>query len=84
VYRSPNRSKTIVRPSGETSSEIHDPLLVVKLAVRAAASGRSFFFAVSRVDAAEAGVWATASVGNAATNATKSPSVGIRRECMCG
>src|SRR6478752_2004579 len=30
VYRSPRRSKTIVWPSGLTSSDIHDALLVVK------------------------------------------------------
>src|SRR5918999_1761396 len=48
VYRSPRRSNTTVRPSGDTSSEIHDPFVVVKLAVRAADSGRSFFLAVSR------------------------------------
>src|SRR5437867_2451651 len=44
VYRSPRRSKTIVLPSGLTSREIHEPLLVVKLTCRPTASGRSGFF----------------------------------------
>src|SRR3982751_5411403 len=38
-YRSPRRSNTSVFPSGETSSEIHVPFVVVKEWVRAVLSG---------------------------------------------
>ena len=39
-YRSPSMSKTIVWPSGLTSSEIQVPSLVVNRAQRAGSSGR--------------------------------------------
>src|SRR5262245_6497719 len=39
-YRSPRRSKTIVRPSGVTSNDIHVASSVVKLMVRVVLSGR--------------------------------------------
>src|SRR5690348_15490841 len=54
VYRSPSNSKTIVRPSGETSSDIHVPSEVVKSMARVGLSGSSsaFFLEVSGLAAA--------------------------------
>src|SRR5437867_7099194 len=50
VYRSPRSSKTIVLPSGETSSDIHVASDVSKLTVRVIFSGSesSLIFVVSR------------------------------------
>src|SRR2546427_12319777 len=39
VYRSPSSSNTMVRPSGETSSESHVPSEVVKSTLRVGVSG---------------------------------------------
>src|SRR5437763_1605048 len=49
VYKSPSRSKTIVLPSGLTSTDIHDPFVVVKFTWRPTLSGKSgfLFFAAS-------------------------------------
>ena len=46
VYRSPVRSKTIVFPSGETSSDSHVPSSVVKAVLRVGMIGSSVFGAV--------------------------------------
>src|SRR5579864_6707194 len=53
VYRSPTRSKMMVWPSGETSSESHVPSLVANSILRAglSGSGSSFFGAASFGDA---------------------------------
>src|SRR5690348_11535101 len=48
VYRSPRRSKTIVRPSGDTSREIQVPSSVSRLIDRAATSSRSGFLGAGR------------------------------------
>src|SRR5690349_21566529 len=53
---SPNKSNTIILPSGETSSDIHVPSSVVNLSGRVGTSGSSLFGAVRRV--VSAGVWA--------------------------
>ena len=42
VYRSPSSSNTMVRPSGDTSSEIHEPSVVVKSSERVPMSGSDF------------------------------------------
>src|SRR6185503_10892512 len=47
VYRSPSRSKTMVRPSGDTSSEIHVPSSVSRLIDRVGTSSRSGFRAAA-------------------------------------
>src|SRR2546422_5807137 len=44
VYRSPSSSNTIVRPSGETSSESHVPSEVVKSTLRVGVSGSESVF----------------------------------------
>src|SRR5918993_3275552 len=63
---SPRRSKTIVRPSGETSSDIQVPSSVVNLRARVGMSGSSVFGAVRRVVSATC--WANADPATPTTN----------------
>src|SRR2546428_8710450 len=46
VYKSPSSSKTMLRPSGETSSEIQVPSCVSNSTLRVGVSGRLSFFVV--------------------------------------
>src|SRR5712671_1602719 len=65
-YRSPRRSNTSVFPSGETSSEIQVPFVVVKVWVRAVLSGSP---AVGGLDGVAPGASCAASEDDAATTA---------------
>jgi hypothetical protein len=69
-------SKTIVRPSGETSSDIHVPSSVEKSIVRAGSSGRSPFFGFD--ESAAAGVCAPATVADEWTAGATSSAAAAR------
>src|ERR1051325_587200 len=79
VYRSPRMSKTIVRPSGETSSEIHDASSVVNLSVRLVMSGSVLVRVAARAELSFCvDVWAEIGAAAMARTAAARRSRGMR------
>ena len=83
VYRSPRMSKHIVRPSGETSSEIQVASSVVKRSARGVASGSELVRAAARMRLSFwAGVWAARAVAVASSAGTARARAIERRNVM--
>src|SRR2546428_13742477 len=85
VYKSPSSSKTMLRPSGETSSEIQVPSCVSNSTLRVGVSGRLSFFVV---ESAAAGGGRTRSGGTqgaqagGATGRTARGNVGTKNHAI--